>query len=313
MKIFVSSTVYDLIDVRAEVRELLLDLRLGPVMSDHPDSEFDVTLGTNSIEVCLDNVDRADFVVVIFNQRYGPSLKGAGFPDKSATHLEYDRALEQKKPLLVLVRDRLYADYKTWQKDNSAKLYWVREARDHALFELLQSHERLTASTKPNWLATYRDSIELKQILRAQLRGYAGKALARILWERRELPWFDVSLTQTVENGQVAFDVALTLRSEHIVLQDVRVQLLDGEVEWGRTSGNLGAPKLTHGQHVRQRYRTLGVAFEVKNLVVRVRYISEHGYALTELYEAIPGMILEGVGGVPLQICSRSVTGSPEV
>ena len=42
MRVFVSSTVFDLLDVRAEVAELLRDLGIAPVMSDEKLSDFAV-------------------------------------------------------------------------------------------------------------------------------------------------------------------------------------------------------------------------------------------------------------------------------
>ena len=38
------------------------------------------------------NLRQCDAVIVILCQRYGPSLESAGFPDLSATHLEYSEA-----------------------------------------------------------------------------------------------------------------------------------------------------------------------------------------------------------------------------
>ena len=56
MRIFVSSTVFDLLDVRAEIAELLRELGIAPVMSDDKLSDFDVKQDVNSIETCLLNV-----------------------------------------------------------------------------------------------------------------------------------------------------------------------------------------------------------------------------------------------------------------
>ncbi len=39
MKVFVSSTVYDLLDIRAEIAELLRSLDISPVLSDDPISD----------------------------------------------------------------------------------------------------------------------------------------------------------------------------------------------------------------------------------------------------------------------------------
>jgi hypothetical protein len=98
MKVFISSTVFDLIDVRAELEALIRDMGLSPVMSDSSTSDFSVKPDANSIETCLVNVRASDIMLVILSNRYGPSLEKAGFPALSATHLEYKEAIKKGIP-----------------------------------------------------------------------------------------------------------------------------------------------------------------------------------------------------------------------
>src|SRR5438445_8365067 len=112
MKVFVSSTCYDLIDLRAELRGDLRDLGAEAYFSDCKESDF-VSSGEpsqNSIETCLENLRRCDVVVFILSQRYGPPLPGEYAP-KSATHIEYAAAKASGKRIHFYVRDRLMAEY----------------------------------------------------------------------------------------------------------------------------------------------------------------------------------------------------------
>src|SRR5262245_34129829 len=107
MKVFVSSTCYDLIDLRAELLEDLRDLGVEPYLSDLKESDFE-TPGDhvgNSIETCLVNLRACDVVVFVLSQRYGPFLK-RGYGDLSATHVEYREARNHKKRILFYIRDR---------------------------------------------------------------------------------------------------------------------------------------------------------------------------------------------------------------
>ena len=110
-RVFISSTCYDLIDLRADLEQELRDMELEPVLSDQSSSEFTVVPAQSSIESCLVNVRNCDTFIVILSQRYGPSLEPAGYPDLSATHLEYREACRVKKSIYMYVRDRLEADY----------------------------------------------------------------------------------------------------------------------------------------------------------------------------------------------------------
>lgn len=196
-RVFVSSTVFDLIDARREIEEQLREIGLTPVLSDGTVSDFRVQPDRNSIESCLVNVANSEFVVVILCRRYGPSLKSAGFPDVPATHLEIDEARRTGRPLFVYVRDRLEADYRLWRKNHrqpDLKFCWVDE-KDVRLLELVDSFQRLSASnSKNNFYSVFRDTIELKSLIRRDLRLPAGKANLAALIERNETPLLKVSV-----------------------------------------------------------------------------------------------------------------------
>jgi hypothetical protein len=106
-RIFISSTCYDLLDLRAEVHTHLAEMGLTPVLSDRPSSDFVVDPRVDSIETCLANVRACDVFVCIVSQRYGTSLKNAGdaYPDLSATHLEWHEARKAGKPIYFYWRD----------------------------------------------------------------------------------------------------------------------------------------------------------------------------------------------------------------
>lgn len=171
MRVFVSSTVYDLIDVRSEVDALLRSLGVSPVMSDNSLSDFDSTPNVNSIETCLLNVDRSDAVIVILDQRYGPRLGKAGFEDVSATHLEYRRACKKQIPIYFYTRDRLEADFHIWKKNKKqaeVRCSWVSE-ENFGLFELLEERRKLKAdSEQSNWVTPFSTSMDLKAAVRKQ-------------------------------------------------------------------------------------------------------------------------------------------------
>lgn len=198
MKVFVSSTCFDLLDIRAEVSALLAEMGLSAVMSDCPTSEFTQVPETNSIETCLVNVRSSDAALVILNQRYGPPLGSRGFDDVSATHLEYRAAIAEKgKPVYFYVRDRLHADHATWKKNkrrNDLSLLWV-ESRDFGLFAFLDEHLNLQAkSGRTNWLTTFSNSLDLKAAIRHDLGIVASKEQIRQLVLSNQVPLFDVEV-----------------------------------------------------------------------------------------------------------------------
>lgn len=96
--VFISSTCYDLMDVRAELADILSSKGFIPKISDDP-FQFDISPTEDSIQSCIRNVDEADVVICILDKRYGPVLP----PDNkySATHTEILRMGNRKAGLFL--------------------------------------------------------------------------------------------------------------------------------------------------------------------------------------------------------------------
>jgi len=197
MRVFISSTVYDLLDVRAELAELMRGLGISPVLSDDKLSDFAVQFDVNSIETCLINVDSCDQVIVILDKRYGPTLGNVGYDDISATHLEYRRATEKKKPVYFFVRDRLEADYSIWRRNGKKSemvFSWI-DKKDVALFSFIEEHRKLeTDATKMNWYSTFSNSTDLKTGLKRYFEQIVSpERLVNAIYENR-FPLFSVDV-----------------------------------------------------------------------------------------------------------------------
>ncbi|HCA5722878.1 MULTISPECIES: DUF4062 domain-containing protein [Acinetobacter calcoaceticus/baumannii complex] len=69
LKIFISSTCYDLFEERAQVRNLLLNLGHDPILSDHNDVHYDHHEHTHVS--CIRQISNADMVILLVGSRYG--------------------------------------------------------------------------------------------------------------------------------------------------------------------------------------------------------------------------------------------------
>jgi hypothetical protein len=197
MHVFISSTCYDLLDLRAELESFFREAGVAVRMSDRPSSEFEVLPDRNSIETCLANVRDCDWFLVVLSQRYGPSVASAGYEEVSATHLEYREAVKAKKPIRMYVRDRLEADYSFWKKNSRQKgLYfaWCKEPHDQRLFCLLDEHSKLMPDEpRSNWIALYKDSADLKDKLTRDLRDAFARATVDTLIKNARIPFLEVN------------------------------------------------------------------------------------------------------------------------
>lgn len=216
VRVFLSSTCYDLIDLRAELEVFLKNAGVVPVLSDSIESEFQPMPDRNSIESCIANVRSCDQVIVILSSRYGPNLMKAGYEDISATQLEYREAKNAKKPILFYVRDRLKADFAIWNKNgksDSVELSWIKRREDRRLFNFLEEHRNLQhGSGQTNWFYCFRNSVELKQRIEIDLKEAFFQATALRLFESARLPFIEICPILRSSNRK-SLNIEVTLRN----------------------------------------------------------------------------------------------------
>ncbi len=218
--VFVSSTCYDLLDLRASLEGTLRQCGLRPVMSDRPTSEFTNPGDVNSIETCLVNLRRCERCIVVLSQRYGPSLKNHGFDDVSATHLEYRTAVKEGVPVLVYVRDRLWAEFDLWRKNAGLKPIWAKQDDATALFGFIQEHAILNPSkTQGNWMWPFTSAGDLCERVLGDLGATASAAMVRQLSQRGMMPQLSIEVmgerrerSATIQNAGMATALRTTVR-----------------------------------------------------------------------------------------------------
>ena len=136
LRIFVSSTCYDLGVIRSELRPFITALGHEPVMSDYADILYDPRSHTH--DSCIKEVPNCDMVVLIIGSRFGgtgiPSvlenfdfehLKSISsradlleFKDKlSITQLEILKAAEQSIPVYAFVDEKVFHDHHVYEKN----------------------------------------------------------------------------------------------------------------------------------------------------------------------------------------------------
>jgi len=138
LKVFVSSTCYDLGIVRSQLRSFLINLGHDPVMSEYNDVLFDPR--THTHESCAQEIKNADVVILIIGSRFGgtaipkvisaldfDSLKGQSRgtkiidnPDKmSITQIEILNAIESNVPIFTFIDSRVAYDHLFYEKNKN--------------------------------------------------------------------------------------------------------------------------------------------------------------------------------------------------
>jgi hypothetical protein len=156
--VFVSSTCYDLKQVRSDIKHFLESLGLEPVLSEY--SSFPVSPELGTVDNCVKAVEsKADILVLIIGARYGSTTDGG----ESITNLEFLAARAKGIPIYAFAMRSMLDILPVWQAnpggdyssvvDSPKLLKFVTEFKD----------------TKELWLFPFDTAQDITEALRAQL------------------------------------------------------------------------------------------------------------------------------------------------
>jgi hypothetical protein len=121
-RIFVSSTCYDLQEVRFQLRHFISEFGFEPVMSEFGDIFFD--LKSHVQDACKNEIEKTDLFVLIIGNSYGSIYHGHhnhAEPD-SVTLQEFRKCLEVGIPKYIFINKFLKHDFDNYRR-SKAKAY----------------------------------------------------------------------------------------------------------------------------------------------------------------------------------------------
>lgn len=120
LQVFVSSTCYELRDLRASIRTWLEDLGLVPMMSN--EGGFPHADGMPPYATCLRVLEDCPLVIGVVDRQYGHGFDDWGpYPQYAGcapTHAELRHALELGKRVLIYVHNDTWNFYELWRKNS---------------------------------------------------------------------------------------------------------------------------------------------------------------------------------------------------
>ena len=170
-KVFVSSTAYDLRDLRSVIYATLAKSdEFFPIMSDR--GSLVVDSRAHSYDNCLAEVEECDLFILIIAGRFGGEY---GDENISITQKEYRVARSRGKPILTFVQsDVLVAKelLKPYFKDG-VPFKPSKIVEDERIFSFIDEVRRQDTG---NWIFSYHDAAHLMEILQVQIGVQTGEA-----------------------------------------------------------------------------------------------------------------------------------------
>jgi len=133
-KVFVSSTCFDLGEIREQLKRFIRSFGFEPVLSDNGDVFYHPDLHTH--EACVHEISNCQLFILIIGGRFGGEY--VSDKNKSITNAEYTSARESKIPVFTYVRNGVLSNHHIYQqnkkKDFAASIeYPAIEKQEHAL------------------------------------------------------------------------------------------------------------------------------------------------------------------------------------
>ena len=156
--VFVSSTFYNLKQIRADLKDFITEMGLVPVISEY--DSFPIDPSVSAVENCLKVVDHsADIFVLIISGRYGTVTD----QDKSVTNMEYLKARAKGIPIYVFIDKAVLYLLPLWTANPQNDFSAVVDSPK--LFEFVTS----VRSTDAVWTQPFETAQDIIEGLRKQL------------------------------------------------------------------------------------------------------------------------------------------------
>lgn len=214
--VFLSSTCYDLKQVRADLKAFIESLGLEPVISEY--DSFPIDPGLTAVENCLRTVEaKADIFVLIVGGRYG-AVQDQG---KSVTNMEYLRARAKDVPIYVFIETSVLNAVSLWTANHDADFSSVVDSTkvfefitqlretDFVWTHSFEVAQEITSSLRIQLAYLFKDALEVRQHVKkaglppelAQLQGMPLRLVIERppYWEYR---LFAHALSQEIERAK---------------------------------------------------------------------------------------------------------------
>jgi Domain of unknown function (DUF4062) len=175
MKVFISSTVHDLEDLRASL-QVWLGGRGYPSLATQ-DGTIPVDSSKHSYAVCLDAARDCDCLVAIIGGRFGGVMDDGS--EHSITLAEILEALKYGRRVWVFVRKDVWDAKNIYDKYKRAGVPFEKSdiVSDERVFQLIDEIRRRRTG---NWLFTFQKAPDLIETLRVQLDAFVSAVTATV-------------------------------------------------------------------------------------------------------------------------------------
>lgn len=243
LRVFVSSTCFDLGPIRGQLRNFLNSMGYEPIMSDYNDVLYDPRIHTHTS--CIEEIATCDLIVLLVGSRFGGKAipeaiskvdfdaiieksKSVEYLKKkeniSVTQLEVLKAVEIEIPIFTFIDSRLWNDHELYEKNKSKPIlkdieFPSIEKPETAEF-IFEFVNFLRHRTKGNSINTFAKFEDIEETLKKQWAGLFQKLLNESRNKQLEFKRID-TLSNQFEDLKTAILTSIGSSNEREVARGV--------------------------------------------------------------------------------------------
>ncbi|GAL87777.1 hypothetical protein MYP_5008 [Sporocytophaga myxococcoides] len=169
-RIFISSTFYDLRQVRSDLDRFIKELGYEPVLNELGNIAYGKDEKLE--EYCYKEISNVDILVSIVGGRYGSESQ---HQNVSISQMEFKTALELNKQVYIFIDKNVNAEYQTYLLNKKNKEIKYRFADNIKIYEFIEFLENLPNN---NNIHSFESSLDIVQYLKEQWAGLFQRFLA---------------------------------------------------------------------------------------------------------------------------------------
>ena len=162
-RIFISSTHYDLKNIRSDLERFIIDQGYESVLSE----KGQIPYGNDKKleEYCYKEIEHCDIVISIIGGRFGSE---ANVPNYSISNIELKTAFKQNKQVYIFIEKSVYSEYKTFEVNKDNKDVKYVSVDNSKVFDFIEEVQNTQIN---NQISPFETTFDITGYLRVQWAG----------------------------------------------------------------------------------------------------------------------------------------------
>lgn len=163
-RVFVSSTYFDLKNVRADIERFIRDKGFDPILNERGNIPYGSEKKLE--EYCYKEIEHSDILVSIIGGRFGSSSQHDGY---SISQMEFKTAIDLGRSVFVFIDKNVLVEYRTYEQNKDIQQIKYASVDDVKIFKFL---EEIMALPFNNPIAPFETSGDITSYLQEQWADY---------------------------------------------------------------------------------------------------------------------------------------------